>query len=244
MLDVCPHSLARGSNSFSPITNAPPPPLFDDEPTDGTSGAIDDTATSAAATVFNNASSSSVDNASSTLISSSAQKRKLGAEGSDISISSSPDAPPDSSAASNHSAVNAAGSDKRRKKQRSTTAASSSVPSSRRVSNKTSDKMTPFLVIHELQGSLNQLTSAVSMDPIAELVRKASAVVQENDDKLSDDDVVTLLTLFTRDVGTVNMYNSLYLPKVRKAWVSKIIREERERERQCERRRDAEMLQQ
>lgn len=240
MLDVCPHSLARGANTFSPITHAPPPPLFDDEPTDGTSGAINDTATSAATTLFNNASSSTVDNASSTVISSSAQKRKLGAEGSDISIASNRGAPTVSSTTSNHSAVDAAGSDQPKKKQRSTTAASSSVPSSRRVSNKTSDKMTPLLLAHELQGTLHQLTSAISLDPIAEMVRKASAVVQENADGLSDDDIITLLTLFTRDPATVNTYNSLYLPHIRKAWVSKTIQAEKQRERQ----RDVEMLQQ
>lgn len=254
MLDICPNSTARGDQAFSPATFAEPPPPshpHDDNPEspaldnetswtgdDGDDGAAMHSAITGEATAFSNT-------GSSTLISTSAEKRKLDVnEDGTISLSSVHSAPPTSSGLSVHSSSVAADSEQPKKKKKKSTKASSVAPSSRQGSNKTSEKMTPFLLLHELQGSLNQLTSAVAsglaLDPTAETVRKATAVLQQNEDGLSDEDCVILLTVFTKDPATVNTYNSLYKAHLRKPWVTKIINTEKRAELMAKRKEEQE----
>lgn len=222
MLDICPNSTARGDSSFSPSSFAPPPPgqlvLDDDEaslPGDDTSSAIYAESSNAG---------------SSTLVSAAAEKRKLDTEDSAISISSAHSVPHTSSAISTHSS-SAVESEQPRKKKMKSQPSSAAPSSSRRTSNRTSEKMTPLLLAHEMQGSVNQLTSAITtgltIDPAAETVRKATEILQKNEDGLSDEDSIILLTVFTRDPAIVNIYNSIYKAQLRKPWVAGILSTEK-----------------
>lgn len=243
MLDICPNSSARGENTFSPSTFGPhPPPPGKPVPLDDEASLLgDDTATSFVITGDEITPSNA---GSSTLISTPpAEKRKLDDGDGAISLTSARSAPPTSSSISVHSSSAAAESEQPKKKKRSNKA-SSAAPSSRQASNKTSEKMTPFLLVHEMQGSLNQLTSAVTtgltLDPAAETVRKATAILQQNDDGLTDEDSVILLTVFTKDPATVNTYNTLYKAHLRKPWVEKIINAEKRAELMARRREEQE----
>ncbi|KAF7972118.1 hypothetical protein HWV62_18832 [Athelia sp. TMB] len=239
MIDICWSTVPRGAHSFSPSMHLSaassvddPEPAGDDTTEDGPANSVMSLA---------NASSFTADNAaSSTLISTSAPKRKADDDfdfTSDVEVSNispSHSVPPSSTSARSSAAV----SEKppRPAKKSKSASKSGGTPSTRNdaSSSRTSDKLTLVLLVHELQGTLNSLTSAVAaglaLDPAAETVRKAVDMLQRNEDGFSDEDCIMLLTIFTREPSYVHTYNGLWRQAFRIQWIKKVLEEEKQRE--------------
>lgn len=77
----------------------------------------------------------------------------------------------------------------------------------------TSAKMTPTLLAHEIQGSLNSLASAVresgSIDPVSKLRQDAIHHVSDNDDGLTAAEKIALIDLFRNDYPAIQSYIAL-----------------------------------
>jgi hypothetical protein len=89
----------------------------------------------------------------------------------------------------------------------------SSSHSSQQRAQSTSTKMTPTLIAHEIQGSINSLASAVResglTDPVAKLRQDAIHSVSEGDDGLSSMDKLSIIDLFQKDYAAVQTYTAL-----------------------------------
>jgi hypothetical protein len=100
-----------------------------------------------------------------------------------------------------------------------------SAPSQPR-SSRTSTKLTPELLVHEMQGSITTLASAVrdsaATDPVAKLRQEAVHAVSVRDDGLSVMDRVTIIELFRTDYTSVQTYLALLEhDEIRKQWLAK-----------------------
>ncbi|KAF8812855.1 hypothetical protein BYT27DRAFT_7251495 [Phlegmacium glaucopus] len=112
-------------------------------------------------------------------------------------------------------------------KSRNTSSSQSSQPS--RVQS-TSTKMTPTIIAHEIQGSINSLASAVresgSTDPVAKLRQEAIHCMSDGDDGLSATDKIALIDLFRKDYAAVQTYVALLKhDELRQPWLEKQLRE-------------------
>jgi hypothetical protein len=107
---------------------------------------------------------------------------------------------------------------------------SSSTHSSQPRAQSTSSKMTPTLIAHEIQGSINSLASAVResglIDPVAKLRQDAIHHVSDGDDGLSATDKLAIIDLFRKDYTAVQTYIALLEHDgLRQPWLEKQLHE-------------------
>lgn len=93
---------------------------------------------------------------------------------------------------------------------------------------KTSSKLTPELLVHEMQGSITTLASAVrdsaATDPVAKLRQEAVHAISVRDDGLSLADRITIIEKFRTDYASVHTYLALLEhDEIRKEWLSKLL---------------------
>lgn len=231
MLDILPLSTARGDGRFSAIGAAPPTPavpavVHDNTEPVGTPGAgimdVDQNSASALG--------------SSTLISTAPQKRKVLDDGTDGSASAFSRAPPMSS-----SGLSVASSvpdsdmpsvpSKRRK---SAMPLPSTLPSSHQAaSSKKAVKVSTDIMMHNIQSSINALTSSLttgmSADPPAETMQRAVNLISSREDGLDDDDRVLIVELFTSNPPLAHAYLGLTSESFRRLWLKKALERERKR---------------
>jgi hypothetical protein len=91
---------------------------------------------------------------------------------------------------------------------------------------RTSTKLTPELLVHEMQGSISTLASAVrdsaATDPVAKLRQEAVHAVSVRDDGLSVADRITIIELLRTDYASVQTYLALLEhDEIRRQWLSK-----------------------
>jgi hypothetical protein len=101
------------------------------------------------------------------------------------------------------------------------------VPSS---SKQTSSKITPALLVHEMQGTIGTLAAAVwdagATDPVAKLRQEAIEQVSKRDDGLSSSEKLMIIKMFARDYTSVQTYLGLTsIDDLRKAWLAETIKE-------------------
>ncbi|KIM72681.1 hypothetical protein PILCRDRAFT_15911 [Piloderma croceum F 1598] len=255
--DLIPNASARGSHTFSAMHMAPPNALDRSIDMDGLeilgvseanpplvsgSGAAADTSGNNDKNINDSLMDIDIDNKSSTAVSASSGKRKLSTSASlgafpfpepamkknsitSSSVGSSsksfpqtPSGPPSSEALSSSKAPSSskAGRPSRR------------VPSS---SKNTSSKLSPILLVHEMQGTINSLAGAVrdagATDPVAKLRQEAIQQVSQLNDDLSASDKLLLVKLFARDYAAVQTYVALVkFDDLRKDWLSETIEEQ------------------
>jgi hypothetical protein len=107
---------------------------------------------------------------------------------------------------------------------------SSTNSSQQRRAQSSSTKMTPTLIAHEIQGSINSLASAVResglTDPVAKLRQDAIHSVSESNDGLSSMDKLSIIDLFRKDYPAVQTYTALLQHDgLRQPWLEKQLRE-------------------
>jgi hypothetical protein len=91
---------------------------------------------------------------------------------------------------------------------------------------KTSTKLTPELLVHEMQGSITSLASAVresaATDPVAKLRQQAIHAVSVRDDGLAVMQKITIIELLRNDYASVQTYLALLEhDEIRKEWLLK-----------------------
>src|ERR1700722_9434373 len=101
------------------------------------------------------------------------------------------------------------------------------VPSS---SKQTSSKISPALLVHEVQGTISTLTAAVrdagATDPVAKLRQEAIQQVSKRDDGLSSSEKLMIVKMFAQDYSSVQIYLRLTgIDDLRKAWWAETIEE-------------------
>jgi hypothetical protein len=94
------------------------------------------------------------------------------------------------------------------------------------LTSRTSTKLTPGLLVHEMQGSITTLASAVresaATDPVAKLRQQAVHAVSVRDDGLSVMDQITIIELLRTDYASVQTYLALLEhDEIRKQWLSR-----------------------
>ena len=90
--------------------------------------------------------------------------------------------------------------------------------------------MTPTLLAHEIQGSLNSLASAVresgSIDPVAKLRQDAIHHVSDGDNGLTAAEKIALIDLFRKDYPAIQSYIALLQhDNLRLLWLEKQLQE-------------------
>ena len=229
-----PHTSARGSHAFSPMNSVPPSQLpdADEDIEEGHTGAdsgsrIRDTE--------EDAMDIDKEGDSSTFASLSTFKRKHTTFASDEdTLSVTSQKPPSSVAASTSSASPSNPAVKRSIKSSSSIATSSkrklksqsapSLPSSR--SSKTKTKLSPELLVHEMQGSINQLTAAVrdsmDTDPVTKVRQEAVQRMELVDEGLTPEQKVFMLHQFTNNHASAQVYLVIEDEGLRKAWLQSV----------------------
>ena len=225
-LDIIPNASARGGNSFSAIRTAPPVTIpFNDapEPQADDPTIVDETSTNDN-TLIN---AIDIDQHIPATTSNSFGKRKLDVIASDEELNAPGDPIPSSKPTPTTHQM--------RTKKKTSSLSSRSLPKSRNTSSShssqaprsqsTSTKMTPALIAHEIQGSINSLASAVRdsglTDPVANLRQEAIHHVSDDGD-LSGIDKLTIIDLFQREYAAVQTYVALLKhDDIRKLWLQK-----------------------
>lgn len=239
--DIMPNTTARGSHSFSAMHTMPPLSLNETTDLDILDEHAEDRLEIGTHT------NTYEDNSSWTLASTtSAGKRKLSAislddeMGADIpSITSSEmttsstdfEPGPAAKKITNPSALASTSSASRSiPKALSLPSKASLLPSLcsqlRSSKSRTSSKLTPELLVHEMQGSITTLASAVresaATDPVAKLRQEAVHAVSARDDGLSVMDRITIIDLFRTNYASVQTYLALLEhDEIRKQWLLK-----------------------
>jgi hypothetical protein len=76
-----------------------------------------------------------------------------------------------------------------------------------------SSKLTPALLIHEMQGSISTLVVAVqesgATDPVAKLRQDTVHAISQRDDGLSQEEKLSIFELFRVDYASVQTYLAL-----------------------------------
>jgi hypothetical protein len=234
-LDIIPNASARGGHAFSAMRAAPPIPIdqaFDLDGLDkGTSGADAPEETSsnqnkiADAMDVDKEGDVETQGTASIISAPSFAKRKLATVISD-----------DDSASSSKLSASSVTSEPKKKKSATSLPSIKSAPKSKasspsvrpsksaQGSSRTSSKLSPALLVHEMQGSINTLAAAVresgATDPVAKLRQEAVHAVSQRDDGLSVADKINILELFRKDYASVQTYLALLeFEDLRKEWL-------------------------
>jgi hypothetical protein len=213
------------------MRTAPPIPLNDSDTLDDLTTTVDEMSTndSAGNTLINPMDVDQPHSSDTTSIftSNSFGKRKLDVIASDEELNISGDPIPSSTKPSSSTSEMPA-----RKKTSSLPRSlprskntTSSTNSSQPRAQSTSTKMTPTLIAHEIQGSINSLASAVResglTDPVAKLRQDAIHHVS-GDVGLSGTDKLSIIDLFRKDYASVQTYIALLQhDELRKPWLEK-----------------------
>ena len=93
-------------------------------------------------------------------------------------------------------------------------------------SRRTSTKLSPTLLVHEMQGTIGSLATAMrdagSSDPVAQLRKEAVHQVSLRDDGLSPEEKLDVIELLTKDYASVQAYLGLLeFDEIRKPWLQK-----------------------
>jgi hypothetical protein len=93
-------------------------------------------------------------------------------------------------------------------------------------SGQTSLKLSPALLVDEMQGTISGLAAAVkesgATDPVAKLRQEAVHIVSQRDDNLSRIEKITIIKLFRMDYPSVQTYLALLdHNKLRRQWLQK-----------------------
>lgn len=239
--DIMPNASARGGNAFSAMRTGPPVPLNDtlDNPTTATSAlqvpAIDESSTSdSAGNTLINPIMMDIDHhgsdTASISTSNSFGKRKLEVITSDEELKVSGNLIPSSNPSPITSEMPAKKKSSSISKPLPRSKHTSSTHSSQPRAQLTSTKMTPALIAHEIQGSINSLASAVresgSTDPVAKLRQEAIHHVSGSEDGFSGTDKIAIIDLFRKDYAAVQTYIALLEhDDLRRPWLEKQLQE-------------------
>lgn len=239
MHDIMPNTTARGGHAFSAMRAMPPPSILEES-------VDDDVESRTHMNIYD-------DNESWTFTSTkSAGKRKLSAitpndemEADTPSITASPpltsstsfeDGPAAKKITNPSSLIGTSSSHARSIPKAISLPSSHSKPKSlsapsmrsqqRSLASRTSAKLTPELLVHEMQGSITTLASAVrdsaATDPVAKLRQEAVHAISVRDDGLSVKDRITIIELLRTDYASVQTYLALLEhDEIRKEWLSK-----------------------
>jgi tellurite resistance protein len=237
--DIIPNASARGRQAFSAMHTAPPNAMdqtIDLDGLDSPSGPFDHPQIPDNDAIKNIADLMDIDNEaeSSTAISASS-KRKF-----DISASIDTSSVEPAMKKSSNTSPSIGSSSLSFTKTSSEPPSSKGPPSStksgrpsRRVpssSKQTSSKITPALLVHEMQGTIGTLAAAVrdagATDPVAKLRQEAIEQVSKRDDGLSSSEKLMIIKMFARDYASVQTYLGLTsIDDLRKAWLAETIEE-------------------
>ena len=239
-IDMFPNATARGANAFSAMKAAPPIPLNDtlNDPTADEISTNDSTGN----TLINPGpmdTDQHISDTTSIFTSNSFGKRKLDVIISDEELKTSEDPIPSSKPSPTTAEMPAKKKPSSlprslpRSKNTSSTHSSQTRAQSSTGTKMTSTKMTPALLAHEIQGSINSLASAVResglTDPVAKLRQDAIHHVSDGDDGLSGEDKLTLIDLFRKDYAAVQTYMALLKHNdLRQGWLEKQLKELRD----------------
>ena len=237
-IDMFPNTTARGANAFSAMRAAPPIPLNDSDTLNDPIADEISTNDSAGNTLINPMDTDRhTSDTTSIFTSNSVGKRKLDVIASDEELNISgdpvPSSKPSSTAAEMPAKKKASSlpmSLPTRSKATSSTHSSQARAQTSTGTKKTSTKITPALLAHEIQGSINSLASAVResglTDPVAKLRQDAIHHVSDGDDGLSGEDLLDIIDLFRKDYAAVQTYMALLNHNnLRKGWLEKQLKE-------------------
>jgi hypothetical protein len=242
MYDIMPNTTARGGHAFSATHTMPPPSLNE------TAADLDVLESAEDSVEIGTHMNTQEDNESWTFTSISAGKRKLSAITPDDEM-----VPDISSMTSSELAVTSSTgfepgpSAKKVTNLSGTSSTSRSIPKAippssipkpkalsapsprsrpRSFASKTSTKLTPELLVHEMQGSITSLASAVresaATDPVAKLRQDAVHAISVRDDGLSVMERITIIELLRTDYASVQTYLALLEhDEIRKQWLAK-----------------------
>jgi hypothetical protein len=235
--EIIPNATARGTHTFSPTNTAAPGPLEDDEAA---------AAANSSKSAEGDAMEVDKDGDGATLISITASKRKLSAitigDDNDDTITfnfghpplSSTNTPTSSNLTSGLSkrgsiASSAAGCSRSRPKAASScrsNAASSRQASNRSRGTKTSGKLSSEMMVYDMQGSINLLTSTVrnsmESDPVTKVHQEAVGLLQTRDDGLSPKQKVALFNLFMDKHAVAQTYIAIVDDGLRQMWLQEL----------------------
>jgi hypothetical protein len=244
--EIMPNSKARGSHAFSPMNAAPPGQSLEEDEASGdvpgveTTGYVDGMQED----------SMDVDREAdgSTLVSASSSKRKLTTFTSDedgtvsftsgdlvppsltMSTSSIPSTAPSTEPSRKKTSASIATSSKSKSKapsSRPSKAASSSLPSSGRRGRggraATANVISPELLVHEMQGSINQLTAtiydSIDADPVAKLRQEAVRRAMQTSEGLTDEQKKIIVNKFMSSHALAQVYLALDDDEFRRDWL-------------------------
>lgn len=237
-----PNAKARGSHAFSPMNAAPPSQLLEEDEADGGVPGVETTRDVDGM----QEDSMDVDKEAdgSTLVSVSSAKRKLTTFTSDeddtvsltsgdfvppsltMSTSSIPSTAPSSEPSRKKSSASIATSSKSKSKAPSTStrpskAASSS--SARRSRAAKANVISPELLVHEMQGSINQLTAtirdSIDVDPVAKLRQEAVRRAMHTSEGLTDEQKKIIVNKFMDSHALAQVYLALDDDVFRRNWL-------------------------
>jgi len=246
--EIMPNATARGSHAFSPMNTAPPKQLLvEDEAEEGaapveTTGHVD--------TVRGHPMDVDQDGDGSTLVSTSTTKRKLATLASEeddtvsfssgnpvvssfnVSASSIPSTVPSSEPSRKKSSPSIATSSKKKSKAPSSlpSKATSAASSGRgRGRTSTSTKLSSELLVHEVQGTINQLTATVrdsiDADPVTRVRQDAVRRAMQESEGLTDAQKKVVVNRFTTSHASAQVYLALDDDDFRRSWLQDICNE-------------------
>jgi hypothetical protein len=231
--EIIPNASVRGAHTFSPTNTAALGPFEDDK------------ATAAAASNSNKSADGDAmevdkDGDGSTLISMAASKRKLSAiaNDNDDTITFNPGNPPPSSTNTATSSIltsgpskgksiasSAAGSTRSQLKATSShrsKAASSRPASNRSHGTKTSEKLSSEMMVHDMQGSINFLTttvrSSMESDPVMKVRQEVVTLLRTRNDGLSPKQKVALFHIMDKH-AVAQTYIAIVEDDLRQMWL-------------------------
>jgi len=243
MQDIMPNASARGGYAFSAMQTAPPPPFDQTVDLEGLDQGPSTADTRGEMSKDSITGQMDVDKEgdASMVVSASISKRKLAAAFlSDDELESTPDQSQYSPAESSRASASITSPEPAKKKstksvssiasssKSQTKSKASAQPSnaSRGSLRQTSTKLSPALLIHEMQGSIGTLAAAVresgGTDPVAKLRQQAVQLVSQRDDGLSAVEKITIIELFRKDYASLQTYLALLeYDELRVQWLQK-----------------------
>jgi hypothetical protein len=241
--DIIPNASARGHQAFSAMHTAPPNAMDQTIDLDGLDLPLGPTDVDHPQVPGNDTDNNivnlmDIDNEgeSSTAISASSGKRKLdisapmGTSFVEPAMKKSSNASTSIASSSQSFPKTSSGppSSKRPSSSAKSGRPSRRVPSS---SRQTSSKISPALLVHEMQGTIGTLATAVrdagATDPVAKLRHDVIQQVWKRDDGLSSSEKLLIIKMFARDYASVQTYLGLAdIDDLRKIWLAETIEEE------------------
>jgi hypothetical protein len=236
--EIMPGSAARGAHAFLPMNttaSGEPEEVDDEEGVTEAAGSLDHSSSANTAAMEVDR-----DGDGSTLISPSMSKRKFVTEDDTITLNSG-QAPPSSihgsvsslpsstlslepSRKKGSKAVSLSSRSQLKVPTRRSKAASSGISSSSRAgSSRGVTNISSDLLVHDMQGSINMLTSTVrdsmESDPVMKVRQSAVRLLQTRDDGLSSQQKILLFHKFSNQHALTQTYLAIDDDELRRAWL-------------------------